>query len=883
MPHITKNTHTYRLLLLPLVLILILAGCSTQKDAFVNRAFHSVNAKYNGFFNARESYKEGVGQLKEQHTDNFEEILSVFQYGTEQDASSVKNNMDVAYEKASLVIRKHSMDIRGEEHNKWIDESYFLIGRSHFFKRDFTLAILTFEYIIREYDTRRSHDAKAWIAKCYHEQGRYERALPMLELLESHYNDGLLNDNTVALFRKAYADHYIRQEQYDKAAEQLQQGLSYVDDRHEHARLTFIQAQLYEHSGNNKLAQQTYERVLDMRTSHQMAFQARIGMAMAYDAGLGGSDAIRAELRKMLSEDRNRIYRDQIYYALAQLALEENDEQEAIELFNKAAEASEENDLQKGLAFLRLGEIYFEHPDYQEATLYYDSATTYIPRGYDDYEGVQARQQILSSLASQMEVIEREDSLQNLAAMTEEEQLVVAEDIIEELRRKEEERKESERQRRQEMREAGRTARQTRGTGSQDSGWYFYNTNAMERGEMEFFSNYGDRPLEDLWRISNKQTMAGGFDMDMPGIEDMAQEEDTLELDEYDVDTYLRNIPNTEEQMQASKDRQIQAHYNMGVIFREQLEDLENAINSFSDLVNEFPGSDKELFAYYYLYNLNQNRGNYSESEQIKDELISKYPDSEFAKILGDPDYADQVREKQNQAQQLYEESYNAFFNGRYEVVRENLQAIDTLEVSRELKARFVYLNALAYGKEDDQPAFRNLLQNIIQEYDDTPVHQPASVLLASMEASETEMAEDGETPATTPEMPEIEDIESPFTYDPENVHFFVLLLDVNQHEVAGISSRISDFNEERYADNDLTVNNVYFEDDKQLITIINFEDQQKSLDYYNELLDMTDMGNPEQDVFEPFVISVDNYPLLYQDKELEAYRRFFNHYYLRP
>ncbi len=869
-------------LLGPVFFLLLFQGCSTQKDSFVNRTFHQINAKYNGYFNAKEIFNESMKTLSDAHTDNYEHVLSVFRYGTEQDAASISSNMDVIYEKASLVIRRHSMDIRGEEHNKWIDESYYLIGRSHFFNRDFTLAILTFEYIIRQYDTRRSHDAKVWIAKSYHEQERNEQALRLLETLERRYNDGLLKDETVVMFRKAYADHFIRQERFEQAARQLEAGLPYVAGRHEKARLTFIQAQLYHHAGHFARAQETYERVLDMRAGREMRFQARIGMAQAYDPAVGGSGFIRDELMDMMADSRYDEFQDQIYYALAQLYMRQGDKDRAIENYLASTEVSRDNDMQKGLSFLRLGEIYFDHPDYGKANLYYDSASTFLPHSYDEIDKVRERQQVLSGLAQLSEVIAREDSLQHLASLSDDKQQAIVADIIEELQEQERQRQEAERQRQQEMREAGRMARQGQRMGrGLDGGWYFYNTTAMANGEMEFFSNYGERPLEDLWRISNRQ-MAGadfnGFD-DMAGFDDLlAEEEDTSELDEYDPETYLRNIPNSEEELSASIERQVQAYFNKAMLFRERLNDLGNAIQSFTELVNNFDGSGKELQAYYYLYHMHRETGNHAAAEQIKNTLLENYPDSEYAMIIGDPHYAENVRQRQNLANKLYEQSYRAFFAGRYDLISQNRAALDTLEVSHELEAKFAYLHAMALGQNDDKELFMIELQHVVDNYEDTPVHQPASVLLASLhEAEEQRLAAAPEETSRRERDP----IDTPYNYSPDAVHFFVLIVQTDHHDPATVNNAITQFNDDHFEEENLSVNNIYFEEGKQLLTITNFEHMESGMEYYQQWQQHQELETVRSAHIEPFVISVDNYPMFYQDKEVEEYRTFFDYYYL--
>ncbi len=861
-------------LIILLSVVVIQFGCSTQKNSFVNRTWHNVNAKYNGYWNARESYNDGVKRLDGLHSDNYEEILSIFRYGTEQDAASVRSNMEVTYEKASLVIRRHSMDIRGVEYNKWIDESYFLIARSHFFKRDYTLAILTFEYIIRRYDTKRRFDSKVWIAKSYHEQERLEQARRTLEDIESDYEEGLLTRETTALFRKTYADHFKRQEQYARAAAQLEKGIPYMDRRSDKVRYTFIQAQLYHHSEDYARAQQAYARVLEMRPDYQMAFQTRIGMAMAYDPAVGGGTGIRNELMSMLSDDRNRVFRDQIYYALAQLSMREGNKAEGIRLFTKSYEASIDNNLQKALAFLRLGEIYFDEPDYLQAGNYYDSTITYISSGYEYYNEIRLRQTVLTRLTQQIRIIEHEDSLQRLAGMSDAEQRAVADKIIQQLREEEQRRQQEERERQAAMRDAARMARDTRRMGDQESGWYFYNSTTMANGEMEFFSKFGDRPLEDLWRISNKQMMADGFGTDY--FDDVAEDELEEELDQYDVETYLRNIPNTEEQLEVSNNRKSQAYFNKGMLFKDQLRDMENAIASFHGLVDNFPDSPLTLNGFYYLYYMYRDKGDYAMAETLKNRLLADYPDSEYAMIIGDPDYANRVRQQQNRVAQLYNESYHAFFAGHYDVISRNIRALDTLNATRQEKAQFAYLHALAIGKSDDPWLFRNELQQVVDQFDDTPVYEPATILLASLEMP-ADLDDLAGTSGRTPR----EDIDSPFSFAPDDVHFFVMVMQTRYINPNETGNKLNTFHEQEFSEQELSVSNIHFEEGKQLITVTNFTNKELAMAYFQSLMSSETLTGDELRRLEAFVISVENYPMFYQDKQMDEYRRFFDHYYL--
>ncbi|MFO7977695.1 MAG: tetratricopeptide repeat protein, partial [Bacteroidales bacterium] len=403
----------------------------------MNRSYHTITTRFNGYFNANESFTQGLQRLSSQHVENYEGILSIFPYGTAQQAASVNQYMDVAYQKASIAIRRHSMNIRGVEYNSYIDQSYFLIARSHFFKGDYNLAILTFEYIVRQYDTPLAYQAKVWIAKSQMFQERYNQARQMLEVVERDIQQGLAPEEAIRMYHLVAADLEMKQTNYQQAIPSLHEAINLTSNRQQRTRLTFILGQLYQEVKNYSDAQATYERILKMNPSFELAFQARIRMAMAYDPASGNSDAIHSELTRMLRDDKNKAFRDQIYYALAQMALRQGQQEEAIDLLLESTAASEENRLQKGLSFYQLAQIYYQKPDYLKASVYYDSTVTYLPQSFENFQQISTTRGMLSELAVNLRIIAVEDSLQRLAALPEQQRNEMVDQMIATMREQE--------------------------------------------------------------------------------------------------------------------------------------------------------------------------------------------------------------------------------------------------------------------------------------------------------------------------------------------------------------------------------------------------------------------------------------------------------------
>jgi tetratricopeptide (TPR) repeat protein len=876
---IKKLLHPKILLSGSIFLILFFAGCSTQKNSFLNRNYHSITTKYNGFFNARESYRVGLKRLSEMHEDNYETVLSIFRYGSEQQMGSVSSNMDIAYQKASTAIRKHSMNIRGVEYNRWVDDSYFLIARSHYFRRDFNLAVLTFEYIIRQFESPLKYKSMIWVAKTYIQAEQYNNALQALERVSRNLEEGLLDDEAILLYNIVYADYYLQQEDFSQASQYLEEAIKLSGDRNQRTRLTFILAQTYHKERNYSAAQQAYASVLKLNPDFQMAFQARINMAMAFDTESGDARFILSELEGMLKDNRNREFRDQIYYALAQFSMRQNNADKAIEYYNLALENYRGNNSQKGVTFLRLGEIYFDRKEYQHSASMYDSTMVYLSREYPDYETAGRRNLVLKELATYLNTIEREDSLQRLASLGTTERNAILDQIIEDIQEEERLEREREQERalmRQQMARDGRSRTQPGGSG--EGGWYFYNPSAISFGRNEFYAKWGERELEDLWRISNKRILAFGDTGDFGMDDDEMQEGGRVTRA-----SLMENIPTTPEKMQASNARLARAYYNTGIVFKEKLNDITAAIQNFETLITRFPESDHKLYSAYFLYTMYDNSGNTIRAQTFKNLIIDEFPETDFAKILSDPDYVENVRARQAKVKQIYSNAYDAYQQARFNEALSFIQEAEKLEQSINQAGQFSFLKALIIGKTKEPEEFVESLIYVKENFEGTPVHEPAENLLAYLGSSgvvtDPESPRRGDRRRVEDPSGEFTEImeSTPFLFRPESVHFYVMVVNTRSARIRELRADINEFNRDMFSDNNLNISTLFFDERRQLVTITNFPDAEKAKDYGEQLTDELIKREHDNEHYQGFIISVDNYPIFYQERKLDEYLEFYN------
>jgi len=138
-----------------------LSSCSSaqkNKDevGFVGKKFHDLTARYNGYFNANELYKESKLQLEEGYQDNYNGILNIYPYESVENAESVTENMDKAIEKVIKVSSLHEV-------SKWVDDCYVLMGKAQYLKGDYESAQETFAYFVDDFNPK-DPDSRVYIS-----------------------------------------------------------------------------------------------------------------------------------------------------------------------------------------------------------------------------------------------------------------------------------------------------------------------------------------------------------------------------------------------------------------------------------------------------------------------------------------------------------------------------------------------------------------------------------------------------------------------------------------------------------------------------------------------------------------------------------------------
>jgi tetratricopeptide (TPR) repeat protein len=869
-------------------LSLILTTCSVEKNTDTSRFYHSMTARFNIYFNGYESFKAGLVKISNSYTDDYAEILKVFEYSDPATVSLCSSDMERAIQKASKLISLKSITAKPElkansqitekerkllerkEYNEWVDDSYLLIGKARFYKHELSEAAALFNYSITEAnDPLIKLEASIWLARVCNETKNYNESLRLINEIDI---TGDVPKVLKSMYYTTMADLFVKQKRYSEAIDPLSKSIDLVSGKRNLYRLNYLLAQIYEQTGDAANATYYFHEVIKMNPPYDIEFNARINIAGVFDINSGDPQEIRRDLDKMLKNPKNTDFQDQIYFALGNMSMKEGKEAEALEYYRKSATTSSQNQNQKGRSYLALANHYYKKPDYIKAGMYYDSVVYFLDQKHPDYQTFKIKSQNLNTLVSQLVIIEREDSLQRVAMMTETEINSLISSIIAKIVKDESEGKTSVYKDQYNIGQYYENERRFQGNISQEGKWYFYNQAALTFGRTEFKRRWGDRKQEDNWRRSNRTRVAITQNTANPNESSQSGADTSAAVADYKTpEFYLRDLPLTDSLISISNEKVANALLNAGKAYSEQLSDQTKATETYESLISRFPSSDLVSEALYNLYNINKEK-NSARAEAYRQRLLLNYPESEFARILSDPAYYEKKMADLKMNENFYEAAYSAYTNEKFnDAISICNDAIKKYPLSS-LEPKFMLLRAYSVARISDERSFKDELNILIKTWPDSDESKKAGELIAylNQKIPELKVEEDKEIAAEL------------YIADTTATHIFILIIsdpafNINQATFDVISYNIDNFTNKNYKTEGILIDNKYI-----MISVSGFPDYSQAFSYYNLFKPENQVRNPKGAKMMTFIISNGNLKVLNEDKNPGRYQLFFIEKYIK-
>lgn len=873
---------------------LVFSSCSTERNTFISRTYHSTTAHYNGYFNANDLLRTSLVQYQNGLKENYYNVLPIRPLPNEEEVKDLYTPIDTAISKCTKVIQRHAMpsmdkpSLKKDEHNTWIDENWLTIGIANYYRRNYDVAFKNLSYVKKFFSTdKTAYIAEMWIARVHIQEGRYTEAILCLNNLDQSaeafkqseatqksskttkkklpLNKGkksAKDENTVAPFPKtllfdlALTKAMLAEKKNDQAGmvKALTEAIPHAKKSTDKARLHFVLAQLQEQKGDREAAAQNYSKVLKYNASFEMNFNARLKKAL----NAGGEKVVK-DLNKLLRDTKNAEFKDQVYYTLAQISFNDGDIEKAIEHYTSSAFYSNTNKYQKGLSYEKLGDIFFSKKLYVPAQKYYDSCSKVIPENYPNFEGVKNKADKLQALVKAIETATYEDSVQRIAALSPEDQLSFAKDLVKKIKEDEARRKKQEAEKLA-LLQAERSNAPATGNGSK---FYWNNEKAKTEGFEEFKRQWGQRVNEDDWRRSEKMAFASFNEVEK---DTSANEKETVKEveDTLSAESLLAKLPSSDSALQASRERMMEAYFNAGQIYQEQLNERDLAEKQYDKILDQTFEDKHKLLAAFQLYKMYDP----SDAKAVaqRDYILLYYPTSDYAGFLRDPDYFIKKKERQKETENDYLKDLDRYERGLYSIVISKANSIINNDKDNPFRPKYFLLKAKSQAKiYEDKKMVLPTLNDLIAAYPDSDEAKSAQKM--------KDIIEKGYSTNTPVDFTK----KGLFTYK-ENESMSVLIF-LDEKVNGGVAkTRVIDFNKEFFSRGKLNTSSKLF-GEKSVILVRDFEDETDAAEYLR-VYKKTKKHLMDMQKFKIIYISQENMRLLFETQKLAEYELFFDEFY---
>jgi len=681
-----------------------------------------------------------------------------------------------------------------------------------------------------------------WLARTYIERESFEDADRLISTLE---RDPKTFDDVKKQLAPVKAHYAIKRKKYEQAIPHLEEAIRLTKKKKEKARYHYIIAQIHQEGKRASEALASFKSALKYSKSYDMEFSSKLNIIKnSWLNGKTNSAQASKSLNKMLKDIKNEDYKDQIYYTLASIALKDNDKMAAIENLKSSLAFSTVNIAQKAESYLQLAELFYETESFVPAKLYFDSTLLVLPKTDERYALVSEYSNNLTDIAKNIQIITEQDSLLKVSGMSDEERKALAFKI---------------------KKEEDRPGRPPSGA---PSNYWAYNDRAIKKGKRDFEKRWGNRPLEDNWRRSNRRSIED--------LTDIGETEEVIdrELTDEDVARILKDIPSTPEQLAKSNKMVEDALFRLGTLYKDRLDHNKKAVESLEELLQRYPETEHKMEAWYFLHLAHTDLNNKPEAKKYYDLLVKNFPTSTYARVLTDPNFLAESASEQKKLMDYYDATYDAFEQGKFKVASERIsKATQQFGPKNILQPKFALLQSMCLGNLKGKEDYIKSLKEVIAKYPNTPEETRAKEILRLL----------GQKGGKTAKKKGSKDGDSKYKMDNKKLHYFIVVLQDKNIKLKDAQNAVSDFNREFHQLGKLRVSNVYLgsKTGTPVLVIRRFKTKEKAMDYYNSVQSNVASFLPEGTEYEAYPITQYNYRTILKSKSMDGYREFFEDNYL--
>ncbi|MFK7848773.1 MAG: tetratricopeptide repeat protein [Rhodothermales bacterium] len=672
-----------------IIVLIVASGCG--KGSFLGKRYDNFTAYYNTFYNAKKEYRTGLNTIERagEKDINRNQYLPIF---ITPDRVSSQTNFDDAIKKSADVLRENP-------NSKWVDDALLLIGQSYFYLKNYVGAEQKFQEVI-DLGGELEDESRFWLGRTLIASNDFSRGLDHLEV--SLNREGV-SRRWLPHLRMALAELYVKQESWADAITALEQSIERMGDKGLASRAQFLAGQVYETMGQHGNAIQSYSKVLKYKPDYPLVYAAQISRVRV-EGFFGEQERALRLLRGMERDDKNFESRGEMMYFRGRILQAMSRPDQAYDIYHSLL-FSEDRTLNasavKGHIHYAMGELYRDDfVDFSYAAAHFDTSKSalntvlragasgsaalqqqYAPEAITDSE---RQAEVFGSFAEVYDEIAHLDSLLYLGDLDEES----FDAFILDLRRKraeemvEEQREIARRQAEQGFQNIATTSgnRSAKvidgpfgGSGNKENGFLFYKDQIrVQESRISFISIWGDRPYIPNWRrqdaIQNANTIVTSGDstgVESPEFITSLLDENLLPAVDYS------EVPRTPERIGEVESDLALVRYELANVLFLSMERPDSAAAWYRLVIDEAHHLPVAQRAFYALAEVHRALGDQQAASRLYDEVVSNYPDSDFAnqarERLGLAAVAQQETDSLALAELAYANAYKRWQDENYE------------------------------------------------------------------------------------------------------------------------------------------------------------------------------------------------------------------------
>ena len=820
-----------------------------------------MTAHYNAYFIANEHIKEIETALHDGYEWNYNKVLPIYAPFDSTNAITLKDQIEDCIQKSSIAIQRHPG-------SKWEYPSYVLVGKARFYGLEFADAVEAFKYVnTKSENPAVRHEALINLIRTFAVNKEFKNAVAVAD----HLAKEDLNAKNTHYFYLNQAHLYQERGDMNLMVKNLVLAEEAFTNSQDKARIQFIIGQVYQQLDFGASAFSYYQKTLKNNPSYELSFFTKLNMAQVTQLSEGKDiKTVRKYFKKLLVDRKNFEYNDKIYYEMGLFEAKHGHLDDAIANFKRSVKVSIANKRQKGLSYLSLAKIHYDSlKNFELAKIYYDSTVLTLPKDEDNYAAIKTRQEVLKEFVTHITTIRVNDSLVALSRLPTDSVKALAMAFVtkdsldravkkekDQIARTQQQRKNNEQNDDDDLINTGNTG-----------GWYFANATSVSRGFSNFNQKWKNRPLEDNWRRSVKTAP-----IDLSPTNNAVAEAKSSQIPKSDapleaftdqVKSLLANIPSSDEQREKLLNEVMDALYAVGNIYNFKLKKESNAIITFMSLLKRFPGSEYEPEVLYQLYLL-QKEADPKKSQLAADELVDLHPESIYAKLIMNPNYREESFAATIQLQEVYKEAYDLYDIADFETSKHLLDSALNLYPENEFSDNMELLRILNIGQLEGQHKYQFELDNFVKSYSESELLPYAQTLVKKSDDYKANLYSSSK---------------ANYIKHFDQTHYLALIYPNKEANSPLATGLVQSFIEENSLNKKSA--NLLLSDDYSMAVINNIEDKDRASDLLTSFnVQMNPSASLKGEKHFVFIITEDNFDILYRTKDIETYQTFFEKNY---